>query len=309
MITEYNRLSGLQKVAILFSVLGESLAMNLVQDISKTDIRKIRSTIRELDQIAFSVKKQVMEEFYFSFLSEDFQEKEEGPIEPFAFLESLTDEQINGLATKENTRVVAVLLAQLPSEKRISILNKMAPEDKGEVLLDLGNLDNIPLEGIIEVANKLREKSHFLPKTVDFSRGGGKDIAEIIGLMAPEEEEKYLSAIQNENPELFKEIKKYHLAFDDIFEIFPDNIIRDLMNSVELDTLALALKGVDQEKVDRVIENLPQKKQAMYESVEGAVSKRDIDGARKEITTAAKKMEADGAFNLADMLGGSEMVE
>ena len=56
MITEYNRLSGLQKVAILFSVLGESLAMNLVQDISKTDIRKIRSTIRELDQIAFSVK-------------------------------------------------------------------------------------------------------------------------------------------------------------------------------------------------------------------------------------------------------------
>ena len=36
MITEYNRLSGLQKVAILFSVLGESLAMNLVQDISKT---------------------------------------------------------------------------------------------------------------------------------------------------------------------------------------------------------------------------------------------------------------------------------
>jgi flagellar motor switch protein FliG len=81
------------------------------------------------------------------------------------------------------------------------------------------------------------------------------------------------------------------------------------MNSVELDTLALALKGVDQEKVDRVIENLPQKKQAMYESVEGAVSKRDIDGARKEITTAAKKMEADGAFNLADMLGGSEMVE
>ena len=39
MISDYNRLSGLQKVAILFSVLGESLALNLVNDLDKTEIR------------------------------------------------------------------------------------------------------------------------------------------------------------------------------------------------------------------------------------------------------------------------------
>ena len=42
MITEYNRLSGLQKVAILFSILGESLALNLVNDLDQTEIRKIK---------------------------------------------------------------------------------------------------------------------------------------------------------------------------------------------------------------------------------------------------------------------------
>jgi len=309
MITDYNRLSGLQKVSILFSILGESLAMNLIQDLSKTDIRKIRSTVRELGEISFAVKKRIMEEFYFSFLSEDYQTKDDGPLKPFEFLQHLNDEQMIALVSKEDTRVVAIVMAQLESDKRMNILNRMAPEDKGAILLELGGLDDVPLEGIIEVANKLREKSHFLPKTVDFSRGGGKEIAEIIGSMSSDEEEKYLAAIQNDDPELYKEVKKYYLTFEDIFEFFPDNIIRDLMNSVELDSLAMAMKGIEQEKVDRVIDNLPQKKQAMYEPVEGAVAKREVDGARKAIVTAAKKMEEDGAINLADMLGGGEMIE
>ena len=66
MISDYNRLSGLQKVAILFSILGESLALNLVKDLDKTDIRKIRAAMRGVGSVAFIVKKQVMEEFYFA---------------------------------------------------------------------------------------------------------------------------------------------------------------------------------------------------------------------------------------------------
>lgn len=47
----------------------------------------------------------------------------------------------------------------------------------------------------------------------------------------------------------------------------------------------------------------------MYEPVEGAVAKREVDGARKDIVAAARQLEKDGAFNLADLVGGGEMVE
>ena len=94
-----------------------------------------------------------------------------------------------------------------------------------------------------------------------------------------------------------------------LFEYFPDNIIRDLMNSVELDLIAMGMKGMEEAVVSRVIENLPQKKQAMFEPIEGAVSKREVDNARKGIVQAAKQMEKDGAFNLEDYVGGGEMVE
>ena len=313
MITDYNRLSGLHKVSILFTVLGESLAMSLIKGLSRTEIRKIRATIREMGDVSFTVKRRIMEEFYFGFLSEQFQEEgkeeEEGPIKPFEFLAEMTDEQLIALLANEDVPVIAIALAQLDPEKRMAILERMEPEEKGKTLIELGSLQNIPLEAIVEVAAKLKEKASYLPKPVEFSRGGAKEIADLIGEMDADEGERYMQTLQNENPELYKEVKILVLTFEDILANFPDGILRDLMNSVELDALAMAMKGVEQETVDKVIGNLPQKKQAMYEPVEGPQPKREVDDARKIIVSSAKQMEKDGAFNLADMMGGGEMIE
>ena len=309
MITDYNRLSGLHKVAILFTVLGESLAMSLIKGLSRTEIRKIRATISEMDSVSFTLKRRIMEEFYFGFLSEQFQEdgneEDEGPIKPFEFLTEMTDEQLIALLANQDVPVVAIALAQLDAEKRMTILERMEPEEKGKTLIELGSLQDIPLEAIIEVAGKLKEKGSYLPKPVEFSRGGAKEIADLIGEMDAEEGERYMQTLQNENPELYKDVKILVLTFEDIIEKFPDGILRDLMNSVELDALAMAVKGIDQETIG----NLPQKKQAMFEPVEGPQPKREVDDARKAIVTAAKQMEKDGVFNLADMMGGGEMVE
>lgn len=310
MITDYNQLSGLQKVAILFSTLGESLALTLVKDLSKTDIRKIRSAIREMDDVAFSVKKRVMEDFYFNFVSEKFEEDDsDEPQKPFEFLAEITDEQLVALLSTEAPRVIAIILAQVPNDRKTAVIARLEGDVRNAVLRNMGNLQDVPLQAIVNIATRLKKNSQVLPKTVEFSRGGGKEVADLLGEMSPDEEKQFLEALTVDDPELAEEVRKYHITFDAIFELFPDNIIRDLMNSVELDVVALALKGISDDISSRVIENLPQKKQAMYEPVEGAVSKREVDGARKSVVQAAKQMEKDGAYNLEDFVGGSEMVE
>ena len=310
MINDYNMLSGIQKVAVLFSVVGEGLAMSLIKGLSKTQVRKIRSTLRAMDTVSFSVKKRVMEEFYFGFLSEEFGEEKNGKaIQPFEFLHELTDEQLFALVDKEDPPVVAMTLAQLAPEKKMYVLNKLEASFKGEVLIELGSLNDVPLEGVIEVGARLKEKSTYLPKTTEFSRGGAKDIADALGGMETKDQERYMQTLQNENPELYKDVKKYFLTFDDIIESFPDNTKRALFVAADLGALALALKGLDQEVVDAIIDGQPQKRQAMYEPVEGAVSKKDVDNARKQIVDAAKQMEKDGEINIEDILSGGEMVE
>ena len=310
MISDYNRLSGLQKVAILFSILGESLALNLVKELDKTELRKIRAAMRGVNSVAFTVKKQVMEEFYFSFVSEKFQEEEsDEPKKPFAFLDDLTDEQLIALLITETPRVIAITLAQLSSDKRLLVLNRISEEEKGQVLLSIGNLDDVPLEAVVQIANKLQKKARQLPKTVAFSRGGGKDLADLLGEMEAEDEQMFMTNLEQENPELAEAVKKYRITFESIFEIFPDNLLRDLMNAVDLDAIAMALKGMDKSINDKVIGVLPKKKQAMFTPVEGAAAKREVDDARKVIVSAAKQMERDGAFKLEDLLGGGETVE
>ena len=244
MINDYHMLSGLQKVAILFSVVGESLAMSLIKGLSKTEIRKIRSTLRAMGTVSFVVKKRVMEEFYFGFLSEPFDDDktDNGPIQPFEFLADLNDEQLIALLDKEETPVIAMILAQLEPEKKMLILNRLEPTLKGQVLIELGSLDEIPLEGIIEVGARLREKSTYLPRTAEFSRGGAKEIAGMLGDMSSNEQERYMQTLQNEDPDLYTAVKMFFLTFDDIIEKFPSDVQRTLFVAFDLGKLAYAEK-------------------------------------------------------------------
>ena len=314
MISDYHMLSGLQKVAVLFSVVGESLAMSLIKGLSKTEVRKIRSTLRSMGTVSFNVKKRVMEEFYFGFLSEQFdgEGSDDGsPIQPFDFLEDLNDEQLIALLDKEDPPVIAMILAQLESKKKMLILNKLDPALKGQVLIELGSLEDIPLEGIIEVGARLKEKSTYLPRTAEFSRGGAKEIADMLSDMSSNEQERYMQTLQNENPELYADVKTFFLTFYDIIEKFPPDTIRGLLNDVELDDLPIAFKGLDPEKVAELKEMLPGKKQAMYDDDKGAkpMPKRDVDNARKLFVDAAKAQEEKGDINIGDILSGGEMVE
>ena len=312
MINDYNSLSGLQKVAVLFSVVGEGLALSLVKGLSKTEVRKIRSTLQTMGPISFNVKKRVMEEFYFGFLSEDVGQNgtDGNAIHPFEFLKDLTDEQLFALVNKEDPPVIAMTLAQLEPEKRMEVVNKFDATLKGQVLIELGSLDDVPLEGVIEVGARLKEKSTYLPRTTEFSRGGAKDIADMLGNMSADEQERYMQTLQNENPELQTEVKKYFLTFEDILEKFPENVKRELFVAPDPTDLAIAVKGLDQEVIDGIIDMLPQKKQAMYEPHEGPIAKKEVDDKRKEIfLDKAKEMDKEGTISIIDILGGGEMIE
>tara|TARA_B100000886_G_C20378636_1_gene472938 strand:+ start:255 stop:1190 length:936 start_codon:yes stop_codon:yes gene_type:complete len=311
MISDYQLLSGIQKVAVLFSVVGESLAMSLIKGLSKTEVRKIRSTLSSMDEVSFSVKKRVMEEFYFGFLSERDENKDDGPIQPFDFLSELNDEQLIALLDKEEPPVIAMILAQLDPDKKMLILNKLDPDLKGRVLIELGSLEDIPLEGIIEVGARLKEKSTYLPRTAEFSRGGAKEIADMLSGMSSNDQERYMQTLQNENPELYAGVKAFFLTFDDIIEKFPSDQIRTILNTLELDLLPIAFKGLGDDKISELKDMLPQKKQAMYnDDLAGKPQpKREVDNARKLFVDAAKQMEKDGAINLEDILSGGEMVE
>ena len=60
-MSDINNLNGLDKAAILFQVLGESLALSMFQSIPEADILSIRVRARDLRNIPVSMKHNILE--------------------------------------------------------------------------------------------------------------------------------------------------------------------------------------------------------------------------------------------------------
>ena len=302
-------LPGLDKAAILFQILGESLALTMFQGISESDILRIRVRSKELKNIPFNVKQLILEEFYFKLMTLKYRNINKDK-KLFAFLDSLNDEQIYYLITTESSKVIALTLDQLPEERKIKILNRFSNQIKHEIIMQFADLTDIPLEGIVNIAHELKKKISFLPSPKEFTRGGPKSIATLLNQMSITEADQYLEQIAQDDPELYSEIKKHFLSFDDLLEM-PNHLMGTFWKNPELDidAMAKALKGFDEETVNQIISFLPSRKQKMFTPVTTPLSKKDIETAQLSIVQLAKDLAKAGEISLDDILSEQDMIE
>jgi len=302
-------LPGLDKAAILFQVLGESLALTMFQGISESDILRIRVRSKELKNIPLNIKQAILEDFYFKLMTLKYRNVNKDK-KLFAFLDHLNDEQIYYLITTESSKVIALTLDQLLEERKIKILSRFSNQMKHEIIMQFADLSDIPLEGVVNIANELKKKISFLPSPKEFSRGGPRSIATLLNQMSITESEQYLEQIAQDDPELYAEIKKYFLSFEDLLDM-PDHLMSTFWKNPELDIDALskALKGYEQETIDNIVSFLPSRKQKMYTPITTPISKKDIEDAQLSIVQLAKDLAKAGEINLDDILSEQEMID
>lgn len=306
-------LTGYDKVAIIFDILGDSLSINMFKDIPEAEFYKIRDHAKTLkNTVPTAVKKEVLEDYYFKMLSNEKYKDQTSSEKMFEFLEALDDEQLFVLLSPEKPRVIALALEQIDNEKRMTFLAKVDVEKQNKIVLQTGDLKDIPLEAIIHTAKELKKKSTFLPGPVEFSRGGGKSVSEMLGKMPEDDAKKYLEQIKLDNPDLLNEVKKYFLLFDDVVTM-PDGIAATFWGDPEIDLeiMATALADSETETVEKLQAYLPGKKQAMFtpKKEEDNVSKRDIDEAKAKIKDQLQKKIESGDINIEDVLATPEVEE
>ena len=308
MSNDIDSMPGLDKAAILFQVLGESLALTMFTGISESDLLRIRVRSQELKHIPFNDKKAILEEYYFKMMTQKYRQVTKSS-KLFTFLINLTDEQIYYLISTESSKVIALSIAQLPEERKLKILDRFDSNLKHNIILDLADLDSIPLEGVVTIAQELKKKVSFLPGPKEFSRGGAQSIASILNQMSLDDAEQYLYQISQDDPELYTEVKKHYLSFDDLLEM-PDHLMIKFWRSPDIDPdiLAKALKGMDQNIVDNILSKLPKRKQTMYTPLKEPISKSDLEAAQLSILGLAKTMDKNGELNLQDLLSDEEMI-
>ncbi|HDP68556.1 MAG TPA: hypothetical protein ENN20_08670 [Candidatus Marinimicrobia bacterium] len=304
-MVDFKNLDGLDKVAILFKTLGNNLALQLFKGMSKEQIQKVRQRMAAINNIPFQVKKEILEEFYFSFVSEKFTPATEETKKPFEFLNNLTDEQVVYLIGTESPRIMALTIAQLSVERQVNVLQALDPTIQPKVVTEIGHLDDIPLEGVVSIANELKEKSAFIPRASEFKRGGGQNLAGILSQMRPKDEKRFLEHLEKEAPDIVQEVKRHYFSFEDLPKL-PHDILSDVLKSVEASEIAYALKGQSEEIKELFINSLPQRTQIILEDemelLEGPQPRRKVEAAQKLIVEKVRELEKEGRFRLEDFM-------
>ena len=308
-----DELTGYDKAAIIFDILGDSLSINMFKDLPEAEFYKLRDHAKNLrNDVPTSVKKEVLEDYYFKMLSNEKYKDKTSSEKMFNFLEGLDDEQLFALLSPEKPRVIALALEQVDNEKRMTFLSKVDSEKQNKIVLQTGDLKDIPLEAIIHTAKELKKKSAFLPAPVEFSRGGGKSVADMLAKMSEDDAKNYLEQMKLDSPDLLNEVKKYFLLFDDVIAM-PEGIAATFWGDPEIDleVMALALADSDTEKIEKLQGYLPGKKQAMFtpKTAEDNVAKREIDEAKAKIKDQLQKKIESGDINIEDVLAAPEVEE
>ena len=179
----------------------------------------------------------------------------------------------------------------------MNFLSKVNKELENKIVIETGSINKIPVEAVIHAAKELKKNTSFLPAPVEFARGGGKSVSDMLSNMSEDEAKKYLEQMKTDNPDLLADVKKYFLLFDDIIAM-PDNIAATFWADpdIDLEIMAKSLKEIDSKTVEKFQGYLPGKKQAMFEPIpeDQALSKTEIGDAQGSIKAILqKKIEAD----------------
>lgn len=199
----------------------------------------------------------------------------------------------------EHSQLQAVLLGLLPPESAAEILKMLPGASQDEVLIriaQLGDLDRHVVDELRQLVERCMlmamEKSHT-------QVAGVKQVADI------------LNRFEGDREQLMEMIKLFdkQLASDVTDNMFDfiilgrqkSDTLQTLLGQVPGETLALALKGIDLELKDALLDALPKRMSSAIETqvdALGGVPVSRANGARKDIMTLAKQMMADGEIEL-----------
>ena len=139
-------LTGYDKAAIIYDILGDSVAINMFKDIPEAELYELRKHANQIKkEVSIRVKKDVLDDYYFKMLSAENNKEVSLNENMFDFLNDLDDEQLFALLSKEKPTVIALGLDQIDQKRRMPLLSKLKQEIQTETVLQTGNLKEMPL--------------------------------------------------------------------------------------------------------------------------------------------------------------------
>jgi len=322
------KLTGPQKAAIFLMIMGDEFTSEVYKYLDEEDIKRIGIEMAKIDYIPREAVKKVLEEANIEakdllgdltispeeFLKQSFIKaygekgkelfeeikKEVGP-ETFKKLKRLDPKTIASFLANEHPQTIAIILVHLESELAGQVIQFLPEKLRGEVLLRIATLSKVDPEIVKEISDALESELQSVGGALGKKMGGPEKAAEILSHAGRDLEDEVLGEIEDENPTLAEEIRKYLFTFEDFLNV-DDFGIQTLLREISTDDLKLALKGASPEVREKFFRNMSKRAaDVLKEELEmmGPVRISEVEKAQQNIIRIAKKLEQEGKIMLS----------
>jgi len=322
-----NKLTGPQKAAIFLMLMGEEFTSEVYKYLDEEDIKRIGIEMAKIDYIPSEAVNKILEEANIeakkvlgdlSVTPEEFLKqsllkaygekgkeiyeeirKETGP-ETFKKLRKLDPKTIASFLSNEHPQTVAIILAHLDPDLSGQVLQLLPEKMRGEVLLRIALLNKVDPEIIKEISNALEAELQSVGGALGKKIGGPEKAAEVLSHAGRELEDELLTEIEDENPTLAEEIRRYLFTFEDFLKV-DDFSIQTLLREISPDDLKLALKGASPEVKEKFFRNMSKRAADLLKDeleLMPPVRVTEVEKAQQNIIKTAKKLEQEGKIVL-----------
>lgn len=208
----------------------------------------------------------------------------------FHFLNQLNEQQIMFLIKEESEELAAIVLAQLPPKRSMSIIRDFDSTKQSIILQKMSNINDLSVAVYKEIASYFSSKAMAMNDMKYVSLDGLKTITGLLDTLPTTEQKKYIDELAGYDLDLARKIKERFITFEEIQEQ-DDLFLQRALEEIESVVLAKALINADETTVEKLINLRPKREQLLIKSeidYNKDLALEEIEKARKIILDKLK---------------------
>ncbi len=291
-----------QNVSALYEVMGKSLFRSLCPKISTQDFDNLveNSDRQPLDNEQKMSGLNNLRHELLKALGSD-----ESGSAPFAFLEKLNDSQVLYLIKEEETRIKALVLSQMPSQRAASLVQRLEGREQSAVAYELGEFESLPVSTFKDVADRLAQKSLNVPSFENVSANGLAVLINMLDTMSSGEETRLLKTLKADKPETYYRLRQVYYTYADLIRT-PERVIANELREIDRTVMALSLCNTPMDFKRHVLSGLPTKLRssviAELKVQEGQAAQEQIEQARNQVVGQMREVLKAGRFSMDELI-------
>ena len=334
--SQFERLTGTQKSAILMMLLGEDEASEIVRNLSPKEVQHLGTAMYSVQGLDQDTVNAVLDEFLAIIkaqtslgmgagnyirnvmnkaLGEDKAQSVLSRIapstsaRPIEILDWMDARSIAELIIDEHPQIIALIISYLDAGQAADVLGLLPESLQSEIVRRIATLQTVGPDALAELENVMQSKFKANASLRAAKVGGVDAAARIMNFTKQSMEQRIMKDISRNDRELMQAITESMFVFDNLI-MSDERSLQTLLRSVDNELLVLALKGADEPLREKLFSCMSKRAAAnIVDEMEalGPVRLTEVQTAQKEIINVARRMSDEGTIVLAGR-GGDDFV-